>query len=263
MQIVSAYLLAASAVDSGNYDEDYDIGIDPSFEEYMDIAGADIVGEYIDLDVPTGGTSEGNFDGTKFCDDWVASFTRPVEYAQLCANKEGVVINPPSTSDVSNWAGFTVFVQTAYKGTLIPQALDQQVYNNGGHHINMWFASIPYYPQTNGFAPKLWGCYAASSTAFKCITNIPQQGYASFSFTDRIGDVEVGINDWYSHAYNGNTQQWVDEGGQLPLPNSFILVYNVNAFKTFLNSMSAQDLNSFLVNHLFVLAECNLSTSKV
>ena len=193
----------------------------------------------------------------------MSAFTRPVEYAQIAASKAGESINPPSTESDANWSGFTVAVQTAYKDMLIPNALDQQVYNNGGHHINLWFASIPYYPNTDGFAPKLWGCYAGSSTSFKCITNIPQQGYASFSFADRTGEVEVGINDWYSHAYNSTTGTWVtNDGGQLPLPNSFILVYNVNAFKIYLNTMDAVSLNQFLANHLFVLAECNIARSK-
>lgn len=262
LQVISAYILAASVVEEGNFEEDYDVDTSSEFEEYMEEYDQEIVGDYVEINTPTGGTDPYNFSGNQFCGDWVSAFTRPVEYAQICADKEGVSINPPSTESDANWSGFTVVVQTPYKDVFIPSALDQQVYNNGGHHINLWFASIPYYPQTNGFAPKIWGCYAGSSTSFKCITNMPQHGYASFSFADRTGEVEVGINDWYSHAYNGNTKTWEDQGGQLPLPNSFILVYNVNAFKAYLNTMDVTTLNQFLVDHLFVLAECNISRSK-
>ena len=52
MQIVSAYLLAASAVDSGNYDEEYYIDPAYDFQEYMEIGGDDIVGENINITAP-------------------------------------------------------------------------------------------------------------------------------------------------------------------------------------------------------------------
>ena len=263
LQVISAYLLAASVVEEGNFEEDYDVDTSSEFEEYMEEYDQEIVGDYVEINTPTGGTDPYNFSGNQFCGDWVSAFTRPVEYAQIAASKAGESINPPSTESDSDWSGFTVVVQTSYKGVLIPSALDQQVYNNGGHHINLWFASIPYYPSTTGFAPKIWGCYAGSSTFFKCITNIPQHGYASFSFSDRTGEVEVGINDWYSHAYNSITGSWdTNEGGQLPLPNSFILVYNVNAFKAYLNTLSSLEVQNLIVDHLFVLAECNISRSK-
>lgn len=267
MQIVSAYLLAASAVDSGNYDEDYDIDIDPSFEEYMDIAGDEIVGDYIELNAPTGGTEAGSFSGDQFCGDWLSAFVCPIEYAKIYANKAGINPTYPSTSDESEWNGFIVVGPQGqpHLGEYIPRVLDEEVYNDAGKHVNLWLATFAGYTQYNpdDMQARLYGFYVGDNVSFKCVSNQPTRGFASFSMTDIIGsDIGQGAEYLYSHGWIATGGWGENYGGQASFPTTYILVYNVSAFKNYLNTMTADDLQSFLVNHLFALAECNVYKEK-
>lgn len=266
MQIVSAYLLAASAVDSGNYDEDYDIGIDPSFEEYMDIGGDDLIGEYIEINPPTDGSGGADFSGNQFCGKWLSAFTRPIEYCQIYTNKAGISANYPSTDAGSDWSGYVAWDNNpTYRGMFIPTALDTQVYNASGKHANMWFTTFCEYDAytPDNLQAVMWGIYVGRNMSFKCLSNQPTRGFASYSVLDRIGsDIGIGTDKWYSREWDVQTGWVNNHAGHDLAVNNFILVYNVTAFKNYLNSMSTDEIKSFLLGHMFVLAECNVTTKK-
>lgn len=268
MRAASSYILAASVVEEGNYEEDYESDIDQDFVDYMYEGDQEIVGEYIELDVPTGGTESGSFSGNQFCGDWLASFVMPIEYAKIYVQKAQVSTNFPSISDASLWSGFKTLdsspVPSQYRNMLIPQALDQQCFANCGKHINMWFASFPYYPTygDGNFAPALWGIYAGSNVAFRMNSNEPTHGFATFSFANATGDIGYGLEGyWYSHQWNANGQWDASNAGQEPLQSIFVLVYNPNVFLNYLNSLSAAEVRT-MMQRLFVLAECNVSKDK-
>lgn len=267
MQIVSAYLLAASAVDSGNYDEDYDVDIDMDFAEYMDVGGEDLVGEYIELSTPTDENGGADFSGNQFCGKWLSAFIRPIEYCHIYTNKWGIAATYPSTDVGADWSGFVAWdTNPTYRGMFIPQALDQQCYQSCGKHINMWLAEFCQYDVYNpdNLQAVLWGFYKGSNVTFKCLANVPTQGYASFSHSDYIGsDIGFGTMSWYSREWNSDGSGWVaDHAGHEPAAHNYILVYNVTAFKKYLESMSKEEIKSYLLGHYFILAECNVSTKK-
>lgn len=257
MQIVSAYLLAASAVDSGNYDEDYDIGIDPSFEEYMEIAGDEIVGDYLELTIPTDGGA-GNFDGTKFCAEWLSAFIRPMEYFKLYKEQYSYPA-PAITQDSPLWATYN------YQQQLLPQFLDNIVYGNSGKHINFWTATISppnRYLSQDLVAVKMWGAYVGRNVSWKVASNEPTHGFVSFYYDHNGSDISVcDPTDEYFNGYN--SQGWDNNfGSHNSLEPTFILVYNVPLFKRYLSTLNFEEMGGFLANHHFALCECNVSKSK-
>lgn len=278
MQIVSAYLLAASAVDNGNYDEEYDIDPAYDFQEYMDFAGDDIVGDYVELGVPTGGSQAGNFDGTKFCSDWLSAFTMPIEYAKIFSVKGGYDDQYPDTGNPSDWAGFTVPFD--WQTNPIPEQavqswIDNEVYQETGHHANFWIARlsvrVPIAGQSPDTAKKygyaIAGAYLPSSKAFRCTGNYPTQGYATFELDSSIyfpyytaehggGQVTGGI------SIGKRFFEGVWDTGGTGEPTSFVLVYNQNVFKSYLNRQSADTLKSIINSSDFALMECNISKNK-
>lgn len=270
MQIVSAYLLAASAVDSGNYDEYYDLWTDPQFEEYMDIAGDDIIGDYVEINPPTdGGGNVGDFSGDQFCGKWLSAFTRPLEYIQIYAQKAGVSVEFPSAEIGSNWSGFKVnydFDNPQYDGVFIPTALDDQVMNNSGKHINFWLATFSRWlgGGENEYQAALFGMYVGENVSFKCVSNQPSNGFASFSVNNYIG-TNIGIGTPKRYTRNWVNGAWGEHGGHSEFgeTETFILVYNVNGFKNYLNNLSTEACEEFIRTHLFLLGECNVSTKKV
>lgn len=268
LQVISAYILAASVVEEGNFDEDYDIDTDSEFADYMIDGDQDLVDEYIDVGTPTdGGGVYSDFSGDQFCGKWTSAFTRPIEYCQIYTQKAGISASFPSTEQGSDWSAFVAYDTNAhYRGMLIPSALDEQVYNDSGKHINMWFATFAQNPGYQALQGVLYGAYVGNNVSFKCLSNQPSRGFASFSFSDRIGsDIGVGTSKWYSRAweYSGSWATDISDAGHQAFGQNFILVYDVNGFKTYLNSMTTQEINDFLVSHMFVLAECNISTKKV
>lgn len=257
LQVISAYLLAASVVETGNYEEDYDVDVDQDFVDYMYEEGDEIVGEYLDLTVPSDG-GNGNFDGTKFCGEWLSAFIRPMEYFALYKAKVGYPA-PAITENSPLWATYN------YQQQLLPQFLDNRVVSNSGKHINFWTATIsPPNPalMQDLVAVKMWGAYIGSDIAWKVASNEPTHGFVSFYF-DHIGS-DISVCDPTDEYFNGyNSQGWDNNfGSHNSLEPTFILVYNVTVFKNYLNSMGNEELGHFLANHHFALCECNVSKSK-
>lgn len=267
LQVISAYILAASVVEEGNYEEDYEIDVDQDFVDYMYEEDQEVVGEYVEINTPTDADGGADFSGNQFCGKWMSAFTRPIEYCQIYTDKAGISAIYPNTDVGSDWSGFiAVDSDQTYDGMFIPQACDLRIYNTSGKHANMWIAEFCWNDSTNGeLQAVLYGAYVGTNIQFKCLSNQPPRGFASFNFSDRIGsDVEVGDGKWYSRGwkYSGSWQtgRW---GGHLDFRQNFLLVYNVNAFKAYLNTMTADEIKTFLLGHMFVLAECNVSTKKV
>lgn len=261
MNFVSAYLLAASVVEDGNYSEDYGVYDDVAFQEYMEIQDQDIVGDYIELSAPTGGTGEGYFDGSKFCGDWLASMVRPIEYAQIYDAKVGQSPAYPDASDESDWEGYV------YNNTniLVPEYFDNQVVANTDKHINMWFAGVK--PQANSnLRIALYGVYIPKNQSFRVVENHPIQGYTVLNIYEAQPTIYYPRYSnqvyWCAKSYPWGT----DTSGNII--RNVILVYNVDAFKTYLENMDTATLANFLQANnanaatMFMLAECNISKER-
>lgn len=265
LQVISAYILAASVVEEGNYEEDYDIETDTDFAEYMEEGGEEIVGEYIDLTLPNNGT--GDFSGNQFCGEWASAFRLPIEYAEIYDAKKGNAGGYPDPTNTASWSGFNEITA----GTFLPNYFDNKVYQETGHHINLWFGSIGLEGADiyHGKAIGITGVYLPPDVGFKLLGNYPTQGYALFSLVETMGEIYIpyisGSKNWEQRAYNGT--QFTDQGA---IPNTsytsqnleFYLVYNPNQFKTFLSGLDAATIAQFIDKQNFVLAECNVSKDK-
>ena len=258
MQIISAYLLAAKAVQEGEYSEDYEFIDDYEFQEFMETSDQEIVGDYLELSAPTGGTGNGkNFSGNQFCDDWLAAFVRPTEYAEIYVAKRGWsnVFPDPSDKEAEAWQNYT----DMGSGNLIPVLVDNIVNQNTGKHANMWFANIT--PQDPSGINTQDIYLPPSGILWKCKGNYPRYGYSEFSLnpSDSTGN-------WYlpNYGYNYNNVirgykrdgTWGWQGNNSLRP--YYLVYNVDAFKTYLESLTAERVFEIISAAYFVLAECNV-----
>ena len=267
MQIVSAYLLAASAVDSGNYDEEYYIDPAYDFQEYMEIGGDDIVGENINITAPNNG--QGDFSGNQFCGEWTAAFELPIEYMKIYDQKLGKTYEYPDPTNSSDWSEYTVN-KVIFGGSsdLVPKVEDDYVYAQTGKHINAWFASVclgSFSPvPTNGHLFGLTGIYLPSNVSWICQGNYPTKGYAVFSLNNTSGSIVIptigsGYN-WGEIEFAGGVFTNHSVRGDVKYP--FIMVYNPNAFKNYVASLDTASAKDLINETLFILAECNTSRKK-
>lgn len=257
LQFLSAYLLVAATVETGEYDEDYDIDTYDDFADFAEAIGDEIVGEYIDLSTPEDGGA-GNFSGLQFCSEWLSAFIRPMEYFALYKEETGYPA-PAITQDSPLWATYY------YENQLLPAYLDNKVYSNSGKHINFWTATIS---PPNRFiaqdlvAVKMWGAYVGKNVQWKVASNEPTHGFIAFYYDHTGSDITVcDPTDEYFNGYN--SQGWNNNfGSHNSLEPTFILVYNVPVFKQYLSTMNFEDMGGFLANHHFALCECNVSKKK-
>lgn len=261
MQIVSAYLIAAAAVEEGNYDEDYVINDDPDFVEFMEDGDQGIVGDYIDLSVPTGGSEEGSFSGSKFCKDWLVAWVRPFEYRKIYDSKASQNNWYPKTKDDTQWKsptpanGYYAY-DDGWTNKLIPEFLDDQIFDEYGRHINFWVATVNV--QYNLRMLRMYGAYVDKKASFRCVQNNPRQGYAIFSVENIQGSIYVTE---YFYAHGMSDTGFIGNSNKNRISN-FILVYNVNAFKEYLEGLDTATCLS-MVGSYFALAECNIKKEKV
>lgn len=269
MKFISAYLLAATVVETGSYEEEYYIEEDPEFAEFMEEGGSEIVGDYIELLPPTGGSAgAATFSGDEFCEDWLSAFVRPIEYAQIYDAKAGISPTYPDTGDESDWADFKTVQSLVGEVTPIAEFFDNKVYANTNKHANVWFAAVqlehPSVPN-NRLEFGLWGVYMPSNVQFKIKENHPIQGYSVFDVRDKQGNIYYPTTssnyNWYRKRYVDGA--FVENSGTSNIMTNFVLVYNVDAFKAYLENMSTATIDSFLSNTYFVLAECNVKKDKV
>ena len=274
LQVISAYLLAASVVEEGNYEEEYDIEIDQEFVDYMNEEAE--VGEEIELNVPTGGTEIGNFDGSKFCSDWLSAFELPIECGKIFAEKSGLSMQFLDAGNSGEWSGFVVpfeWQRETFAEKQIPHWLDDDVYAQTGHHINMWFASLTLsdqshmYSDTNAY--NITGVYIPSNESFKMTANYPTQGYAVFEMKDGIyTPTYTATNKSSGLVQSGNVlgKRYFNDGtwsvGGVRELHEFIMIYSPNAFKNYLSRLDAATIQSILSAKEIILAECNISKSK-
>lgn len=262
MRAVSAYILAASVIETGNYSEDYEIDVDEDFAEYMFEGDQEIVGDYIPINSPTGGSSTGSFSGNQFCEDWVSAFVRTVEYATLYTEKYHRTTSFPNPEDEEDW---TTYIQTASQDSeIIAKYIDDDVYANTGKHANIWVTMVG--PDQKGIY--LGGFYVSQNMLWKINTNFPQYGFCSFYISETTGGIYVprySISNqnyaigrtWSTNQFTGNTSvpHWLNN----PV---IILVYNVTAFEAYLDTLDQDGMHSFLNNRFFMLAECNVLKEK-
>ena len=266
IQVISAYLLAATAVESGNYEEEYEYGDDEEFAEFMTDEGSDVVGDFVELTPPNGG--KGTFSGDAFCDDWMTAFIMPFEYMKIFDTKHGWSGTwYPSTDDDSEWNGtgtgnerFNAYDSDhgGFKEDLIPKYIDDYIFDTYGKHVNMWFAKVDYYNYIYGQSRyfRMMGAYVDHAN-FKCTGNYPRQGYSTFTMTGATGTFQH--SDFFMHQVYGNA--FVAGGGSSGGTVDFVLVYNTDAFLTYLSGLTDAQVYQ-LAYSWFILAECNIKKEK-
>lgn len=264
LQFISAYIMAMASIDDGNYSEDYEMEINSDFADFMEDSDQEVVGEFIELSVPTGGSGNGqNFSGNQFCEDWLSAFVRPIEYAEIFNDLYGdSSLTFPDTSNANDWSGY---LGVSDSSIIIPTEIDNDVYENTGKHVNMWFASFNSRTISNAYGlVKMIGCYVPESgISWKIASNSPTQGYASFEWSPQ-GNVYIPTWIYALPATCGRGWTTSNTWGEAKFymrANNIILVYNVEAFKTYLRTLSENDLSAML-DHPFILAECNIKKEK-
>lgn len=261
MQFLSAYLLAAVAVDEGEYTDDYEIIDDDDMQEYFEEAGDDIVGDYIHLDPPTGGSGNGqNFSGNQFCEDWYVAFMRPMEYFKPYVDNVGHY-NPKVLKDINKpeeWEGFL----TNQPNQLIPQAIDANVYELCNKHVNFW--AMGYCARNGRVEPRAWGAYVGSTGTFQVDSNNPTKGYIDFKLASH-GDVTKYKNGsayaGASRGINEDTGAWYTDWWYSTYSVDHLrLVYNVPAYKAYIETLLQQTGGQAanLQGVHYILAECNV-----
>lgn len=263
MRAISAYILAASVIETGNYSEDYEIVFDEDFVEYLEEIDQEIVGEYVHLDPPTGGSGNGqNFSGNQFCSDWYVAFERPIEYGKIFSDITGHYAAAcfKDVNDPEQWTGFTF-----NNGVLIPEYADQKVYEQSGKHINFWAMG---WGALNGrLEPRVWGAYMGRTGALRCTSNQPTLGYIDFDLHG-TGDISmIGNGARYtciSRGINENTGAWyTDWAYESYAVERLRLVYNVEVYKAYLDRLEREQSYSTNMNGtMYILAECNIKKEK-
>ena len=129
----------------------------------------------------------------------------------------------------------------------------------------MWFASISIDPWS-GKGLGLTGVYIPRNVGFRLSGNYPTQGYGVFQLIDHVGDVYIPAFTQYNwnfmlKSYNGADFPENPATIGANRKTNFILVYNVTAFKAYLNTIDRETFRAF-DNTLFALAECNIDKSK-
>lgn len=260
MKFISAYLLAATVVETGSYDEEYEVYDDPEFAEEMEEWGSEAVGEYIQLKPPNDG--QGSFSGDQFCDDWYVAFERPIEYGKIFSDITGHYADAcfKDVNDPDKWTGFT------WTGdTLIPEYADQKVYAQCGKHINFW--AMGWCALNGRLEPRVWGAYMGENGALRCVGNYPTLGYIDFNLS-YTGNVQMlGNGATYvaiSRGINEDTGAWyTDWAYEQYAVTTLRLVYNVDAYKDYLErSEQSQHYSTNLVGVHYILAECNIKKEK-
>lgn len=260
MRAVSAYILAASVIETGNYSDDYEINVDEDFADYMIEGDQEIIGDYITLDAPSGGSQPGNFDGSQFCTDWTSVFVRPIEYMKIYAERFEQSPAYPDPNNESDWEGF-VYGTTA-SADLIPVMFDDLVYQNTGKHINFWCGGISITPW-EGKGLWLTGMYVPKNVGFQLIGNDPTHGFGVFHLVNNTGQIYIPN---LGYSYNAANKGYSDTGFII---NSLganqkvraIMVYNPDVFIDYLKVCDRSFFQS-LTGALFILAECNIKKEK-
>ena len=258
MRAVSAYILAASVIETGNYEEDYDVDVYDDFAEYMTEEDQEIVGDYIELSAPTGGSSSASFSGDEFCEDWVVSFMRPIEYWEIYNELYGTVTAGYTLPDVNNaddWTGYVVGSST----TLIPDSIDDDIYANVDKHANLFIAEIGC--SSAGYEIGMTGFYLSENVGWQIIANNPRYGFASVNSTPNTSVYFYNNHVQPYGAMKRKTTAW-SAGSSAKYMKPLVLVYGIDNFKAYLATLSDSDFVTFMNGHAFILANCNVSKEK-
>ena len=98
---------------------------------------------------------------------------------------------------------------------------------------------------------------------FEIRENHPTQGYAVFNTNNKQGEIFYPVT---SGSYNFAFRPYVNgewtQGGASNYVRQFIMVYNVEAFKTYLNGLSAASIESLISYIPFILANCNIKKER-
>ena len=190
-------------------------------------------GDYFTLKSPSG-------DGSKFDDEWLSAFIRPMLYASIWGSATF-----PSDSQ---WQSYIAGSYSENK--LVPQYWDDSVFANTGKHVNFWACL---------FGSQIWGdrrrvgmvgWYLDSSVRGQVVSNNPLYGYAII----RLDGSFYTQNRFVFRAFaNGNWDSYTG-GSQMP---ELILVYANDDFMAYLNSLGYVQGSTFVDNRLIIYANCS------
>ena len=194
-------------------------------------------------------TPVGNRDGSVFDDNWLESFIKPMTIA--------LNVNPlrafPSTEQWENdflaWSAMT---------TLIPEQLDNDVYNSVHKHINIWCTRYGTNLWTgNADSVRMWGTYIDPSLDWYIDSNYPEtRGYAILHPTGTYyKPLEYGRSYQNQGAFAGGGSS------QLVGQPQFMLVYDQERFYEYLADIGQNDASS-LVNNISVIFSNGTITQK-
>lgn len=192
------------------------------------------VGDYVQL------TAVDGRDGSSFDTDWIQSFIKPMTMA--------LMINPlrefPSETqweeDYTRYPEFNV---------LIPVFIDNNTLSHVNKHVNIWACVYGSGLWTgNRYAAGMWGAYVDPTMNWEITENYPEdRGYA----------VLVPRGTYYSQSmyfrdYNGGVFVPNIGGGSTSYP--FILIYDQERFRNYLDSLGQNNASSFLNNVLILFS---------
>ena len=247
------------------------------FSDYMTTQDQAIVGQYIEVDMPTVGSSSTGLTGINFYDNWRLAFVRVIEYAKIRDAIVGESYPYPNAMDPQDpwWTGYLTKYNVGIRSgsdMILAEYLDSLVYEQANKHVNAWFATMDFRDyRTRSLG--LSGIYVPEGVKWKVISNHPSYGYAEFNMSNTDNTVYLpNIGNYGSAtskynwgqvgiAYYSATNSSVNNSASAPRPN-FTIVYNVDAFKTYLNTLDSSTITSFLWERLFALVECNLPKTK-
>jgi len=234
-----------------------------TFAQYMVAQDQAVVGQYVNIKAPTGGSDSNSFTGNEYTTDWMKAFARPIEYASAYQQKfTSVNAKYPDVNNISDWSGYN----HGNASVLVPKIADDQIYNNLGKHVNMWFTRVN--GRNNGqyvnpISFYIFGVYVPETgAAWKCVSNSPNNGYAVFSFNTSTTGIYIPGGSQF--PFKGRSWEpggyWGSGYGSAYIPGNFILVYNVDEYKAYLNTLSDGEYRAMIDNYAYLLAECNIPT---
>ena len=181
-------------------------------------------------------TAVGDRDGTYYDENWVEAFVKPMTMAFFVNASRDF----PSDSQWQDDYVDNLDAHLAYK-------LDTEVYNAVHHHINIWACcyGTGTWTGNRGYAT-IWGSYIDPALKWTVEHNYPQRGYAELR---PVGTFYNPHNyaRWYESGQFTSYLDSTTHGG-------FILVYDQDTFRQYLDDLGQNDASVLLNNKLIVFS---------
>lgn len=197
------------------------------------------VGDYVQL------TAVGDRDGTYYDEEWLEAFIKPMLMAEMAWLDVAIY-----TPTAEQWE--TDYVYNEYGNIqAIPYLLDTYVHNSVNKHINIWAACYEAGRYTNNKV-SLWGAYISPEMDWEVLLNDTAHGYARLLPHGTFYSPPIRSR-WYKY----DTHEFTAQAGQEMVPGSttpLILIYDQDAFLTYLGDLGSTDAMSFVSSHYILFS---------